>query len=156
MLLLTVSLLKFIFDQQKTNIFAISILVQSVHFPDSFELNLNEQLNEVQVPKTIDQAVELINNTKKRDLTDWNLAEHYDPKVLVQVLQKVSYTHPYVDSYYNRRDHSIMLVFSNPHDEVTLSNHEEWNIKLHSNVGFRYILSFNYWSDLQCNTVSCK
>jgi hypothetical protein len=86
----------------------------------------------------------MINNTRKRDLSEWNLAEHYDPKVLVQVLQKVSYTHPYVDSYYNRRDHSIMLVFSNPHDEATLSNHEEWNIKLHSNVGFRNYLEKIY------------
>ena len=61
------------------------LLVQSVHFPDSFEINLNEQLSELSPPKTVDQAIELINSTKKRDLTDWNLAEHYDPKVLVQV-----------------------------------------------------------------------
>ena len=58
--------------------------------------------------------------------------------IILKVLQKASYTHPYVDSYYNRRDHSLMLVLSNPHDESCLSNHEEWTIKLHSNVGFRY------------------
>jgi hypothetical protein len=79
----------------------------------------------------------MINSARKRDLTDWSFAEHYEPKTLVQVMQKVSYTHPYVDSYYNRRDDSIMLAFSNPHDEACLSNHEEWSIKLHSNVGFR-------------------
>ena len=62
------------------------ILVQSVHFPDSFDLNINEQLVEVVPPKTVDQTVEMINNTKKRDLSEWNLAEHYDPKVLVQVI----------------------------------------------------------------------
>ena len=48
-------------------------------------MNINEQLNEVTRPKTVDQAIEMINSTKKRDLSDWSLAEHYDPKVLVQV-----------------------------------------------------------------------
>ena len=33
-----------------------------------------------------------------------------------------------------------MLVFSNPFDETCLSNHEEWTIKLHSDVGFRNYL----------------
>jgi len=61
-----------------------------------------------------------------------------------KVLQKASYTHPYVDSYYNRRDNSLMLVFSNPYDESSLSNHEEWNIKLHSDVGFRNYLEKIY------------
>lgn len=37
-----------------------------------------------------------------------------------------------------------MLVFSNPHDEVTLTNHEEWSVKLHSNVGFRNYLEKIY------------
>jgi hypothetical protein len=35
--------------------------------------------------KTIDQTIEMIKQTKKRDLNDWNIAEHYEPKVLVQV-----------------------------------------------------------------------
>jgi hypothetical protein len=37
-----------------------------------------------------------------------------------------------------------MLAFSNPHDESCLSNHEEWTIKLHSNVGFRNYLEKIY------------
>ena len=37
-----------------------------------------------------------------------------------------------------------MLVFSNPFDESSLSNHEEWNIKLHSDVGFRNYLEKIY------------
>ena len=106
-----------------------------MHFPDTFEAN--EQMIEVTPTKTVDQAVEMINSTKKRNLDEWHLAEHYDPKSLVQVLQKASYTHPYADSYYNRRDNSLMLAFSNPFDEKNLVNHEEWVIKLHSNVGFR-------------------
>ena len=61
---------------------------------------------------------------------------------LLKKLQKVSYTHPYVDTYYNRRDNSLMLVFSNPFDESALSNNEDWTIKLHSNVGFRNYLDF--------------
>ena len=58
--------------------------MQSVHFPENFDLNSNEQIDLVQ-PKTIDQSIEMINSTKKRDLTDWNIAEHYEPKILVQV-----------------------------------------------------------------------
>jgi hypothetical protein len=109
--------------------------VQSVHFPDTYDLE--DQEIEIVQPKSVDQVVDMINGARKRDLTNWSFAEHYDPKSLVQVMQRVSYTHPYVDSYYNRRDDSIMLAFSNPHDEACLSNHEEWTIKLHSNVGFR-------------------
>jgi hypothetical protein len=48
-------------------------------------LNSSEQLAELVQPKTIDQSIEMINNTKRRDLSDWNIAEHYEPKVLVQV-----------------------------------------------------------------------
>ena len=55
------------------------------------------------------------------------------------MLQQASFTHPYIDSYYNRRDHSIMLVLSNPFNEAGLSNYEEHNVRLFSNVGFRYV-----------------
>lgn len=37
-----------------------------------------------------------------------------------------------------------MLVFSNPYDESSLSNNEDWTIKLHSNVGFRNYLEKIY------------
>lgn len=49
-----------------------------------------------------------------------------------------------MDTYYNRRDNSLMLVFSNPFDESALSNNEDWTIKLHSNVGFRNYLEKIY------------
>lgn len=107
-------------------------------------MNTSEQLIDIVTPKTVDQTLDLINSTKKRDLSDWIYAEHYEPKVLVQVLQQASHTHPYVDSYYNRRDDSLMLVFSNPHEDSSLSNHEEWTVKLHSNVGFRNYLEKIY------------
>ena len=63
------------------------ILVQSVHFPDSLEINSSDQqfLEAVMPSKTVDQTVEMIKATRKRDLTDWNLAEHYEPKILIQV-----------------------------------------------------------------------
>lgn len=104
----------------------------------------NEVLNDINQPKSIDEILEFINKTRKRDLTDWIYAEHYDPKTLVQKLQQTSYTHPFIDSYYNRRDDSLMIIFSNPYDETSLSNHEEWVIKLHSNVGFRNYLEKIY------------
>lgn len=59
--------------------------MQSVHFPDSYEMNMNEHMNEVTTPKSVEEVVEMINGARKRDLTDWNYAEHYEPKVLVQV-----------------------------------------------------------------------
>ncbi|RNA34738.1 sperm-associated antigen 17-like isoform X4 [Brachionus plicatilis] len=120
-------------------------IIQSVHFPDTYDLNnKNEALNDLNQPKSIDEIIDLINKSRKRDLTDWIFAEHYDPKTLVQILQQTSFTHPHVDSYYNRRDDSLMLIFSNPYDETTLSNHQEWAIKLHSNVGFRNYLEKIY------------
>lgn len=42
-------------------------------------------MDEVNLPKTVDEVLTLINNTRKRDLTNWNYGEHYDPKTLVQV-----------------------------------------------------------------------
>ena len=119
------------------------MLVQSVHFPEH-ENQHEHDPTEIIPTRTVDQAIEMINNTKKRDLNDWNLAEHYEPRVLVQVLSKINYTHPYVDSYYNRRDNSLMLVFSNPFDEATLCNNEEFSVKLHSDVGFRNYLEKIY------------
>lgn len=59
--------------------------VQSVHFPDTYDMNITEHMNEVTQPKTVDQIFDMINHTRKRDLTNWNYAEHYEPKVLVQV-----------------------------------------------------------------------
>lgn len=63
--------------------FFLKILVQSVHFPDSYEIN--DQPDEVPTPKTVDEIITFINSTRKRDLTNWSYAEHYEPKVLVQV-----------------------------------------------------------------------
>ncbi len=94
--------------------------------------------------KTIDQTIELIYNTKRRDLNDWNIAEHYEPRLLVQTLSKANQTHPYTDTYYNRRDNSLMLVLSNPYDENALVNNEEFSVKLHSDVGFRNYLEKIY------------
>jgi hypothetical protein len=117
--------------------------VQSVHFLDTFDdggemNNSSSEMIDIVPTKTVDQVVDLINSTKKRNLTDWCFAEHYEANVLVQVLQKAYYTHPYIDTYYNRRDNSLMLVLSNPHED-NLTNNQEWNIKLHSNVGFRFV-----------------
>lgn len=42
-------------------------------------------MNDVTTPKTADEILNLINSTRKRDLTDWNYAEHYEPNILVQV-----------------------------------------------------------------------
>lgn len=86
----------------------------------------------------------MIQESRKRNLSKWNFAEHYDPKVFVQVLQDAIYTHPFIDTYYNRRDHSLMLVLSNPFNEKTRCNNQNYSVKLHSNVGLRNYLEKIY------------
>ena len=55
---------------------------------------------------------------------------------VVQVLKDAMYKLPYVDTYYHKRDHSLMVVLHNPHNPE-YQNHEDWHTELHSNLGFR-------------------
>jgi hypothetical protein len=115
-------------------IIQLNFSVQSVHFGDGDDL-----ANDIETvpPTSIDQMMGLIKSSKQRDLSKWTFAEHFEPKLFVQVLQEAAYTHPFIDTYYNRRDHSIMLVLSNPFNENTLKNKQSSSFRLHSNVGFR-------------------
>ena len=59
--------------------------------------------------------------------------------LIKQVLEAARLTHPYMDTYYHKRDHSLLLALHNPigpKKESRLS----WSTKLHSNVGFRNYL----------------
>lgn len=56
----------------------------------------------------------------------------------LQVLQEASYNMPYMDCYYHRRDHSLMVVLHNPATDE-LYNKATWNTALHSDLGFRYV-----------------
>lgn len=56
-----------------------------------------------------------------------------------QVLESARLNNPYMDTYYHKRDHSLLLALHNP---VGPNNHSmsSWSTKLHSNVGFRNYL----------------
>ncbi|XP_078618505.1 sperm-associated antigen 17-like isoform X8 [Branchiostoma floridae x Branchiostoma japonicum] len=84
-------------------------------------------------------TVNLIEATQKRQLDDWCFAEHFEPEVLIQVLDEAKFKYSHMDSYYHKRDHSMMMVFHNPLGP-DLHNHTAWNTYLHSDVGFRNYL----------------
>ncbi|XP_029422246.1 sperm-associated antigen 17 [Nannospalax galili] len=92
-------------------------------------------------PKKMMVEVDLedIKSTQQRSLMDWSFTEHFQPKVLLQVLQEAHYQYQCVDSYYHTQDNSLLLVFHNPMNTQRL-HCEYWNTALHSNVGFRNYL----------------
>ena len=58
---------------------------------------------------------------------------------LDQVLEAARFSRPYTDTYYHKRDHTLLLALHNPvgpNSQSSLS----WQSKLHSNVGFRNYL----------------
>ncbi|XP_035307203.1 sperm-associated antigen 17 [Cricetulus griseus] len=87
----------------------------------------------------VEANLEDIKKTQQRSLTDWSFTEHFQPKVLLQVLQEAHQQYRCVDSYYHTQDNSLLLVFHNPMNTQRL-HCEYWNIALHSNVGFRNYL----------------
>ena len=56
----------------------------------------------------------------------------------LQVMKDASFTLPYVDTYYHKRDHCLLVVMHNPHNSK-LQNEMSWSQKLHSNVGVRCV-----------------
>lgn len=56
-----------------------------------------------------------------------------------QVLNEARLTQPYVDTYYHKHDDTLLVVFHNPVGKQ-LHNRSIWNVRLHSNVGFRNYL----------------
>nr|XP_044993817.1 sperm-associated antigen 17 [Jaculus jaculus] len=90
--------------------------------------------------KTVVEAeLDDIRKTQQRSLVDWSFTEHFQPKVLLQVLQEAHQQYQCVDSYYHTQDNSLLLVFHNPMNTQRL-HCKYWNIALHSNVGFRSYL----------------
>lgn len=56
-----------------------------------------------------------------------------------QVLEAARLANPYMDTYYHKRDHSLLLALHNPVGANGVSK-SSWSTKLHSNVGFRNYL----------------
>ncbi|XP_066455325.1 sperm-associated antigen 17 isoform X2 [Eleutherodactylus coqui] len=90
-----------------------------------------------------------IQKSQRRSLSDWCYSEHYDPTVLIQVLQESLESYRCMDSYYHTQDNSLLIVLHNPMDAFHQSQ-ESWDMALHSNVSFRNYLelvadSISHW-----------
>ncbi|XP_078373230.1 sperm-associated antigen 17-like isoform X2 [Oculina patagonica] len=75
-----------------------------------------------------------------RNLDEWFFVEHFDHKTMIQVLEAARLANPYIDTYYHKRDHSLLLALHNPVGANCDSSKSSWSTKLHSNVGFRNYL----------------
>ncbi|XP_036047259.1 sperm-associated antigen 17 [Onychomys torridus] len=118
--------------------------------PESLEQTMDTEIKEEATTKdgslekkpkkmVVEANLEDIKKTQQRSLTDWSFTEHFQPKVLLQVLQEAHQQYRCVDSYYHTQDNSLLLIFHNPMNMQRL-HCEYWNIALHSNVGFRNYL----------------
>lgn len=109
----------------------------SVHFgTDHHGVEIIPLQTSPEPTKSIDESMEEIVNAQKRNLDQWCFAEHYESDVLLQVLRKALCTLPYYDTYYHKRDHSLMIVLHNP-QSPDMQNCTFWENNLHSGVGFR-------------------
>ncbi|XP_074656457.1 sperm-associated antigen 17-like [Tubulanus polymorphus] len=118
----------------------LSGTLHSVRFGTDPEGNVIEPLPSSPEPeKTIDEGMDEVVDAQMRNLDQWCFAEHYEPHILLQVLEKAAYTLPYVDTYYHKRDHTLMVILHNPHS-LELQSFVDWEENLHSNVGFRNYL----------------
>ncbi|KAL3882261.1 hypothetical protein ACJMK2_028623 [Sinanodonta woodiana] len=101
----------------------------------------NEVVEELVEAKTTEQSMSEILDAQKRLLDQWCFAEHYEPKILVQVLRDAMLTLPQMDTYYHKRDHSLLVILHNPFNQE-FQNHIDWHTELHSNLGFRNYLDY--------------
>ena len=57
----------------------------------------------------------------------------------IQVVDEAHDLRPYLDTYYNRGNNTLLVVLQNPTNE-SLQNNHGWNSWLHSDVGFKNYL----------------
>ncbi|XP_050391323.1 sperm-associated antigen 17 isoform X2 [Patella vulgata] len=100
-----------------------------------------EDVEEEVEEKTIEDSMMEVVDAQKRTLDEWCYAEHFDAKVLLQILNEASYILPFTNTYYNKRDHSMMLILHSPYN-AELQNHVDWHTELHSNMGFRNYMEY--------------
>ncbi|XP_030828795.1 sperm-associated antigen 17-like isoform X3 [Strongylocentrotus purpuratus] len=79
---------------------------------------------------------DVIGDTQLRNLDEWCYAEHFEAPVLIQILEEAREMYPFMDTYYHKRDHTLLVVMHNPVGPE-LKNTQPWDTKLHSDVGFR-------------------
>ncbi|KAK3098986.1 hypothetical protein FSP39_024961, partial [Pinctada imbricata] len=105
------------------------------------ELDDADEVVEAEPDKTAEESLREIVDAQKRSLDQWCFAEHYETNVLLQILKEAVYYLPFIDMYYNKRDHSMMVVLHNPYS-LELQNHIDWHTELHCNLGFRNYLEY--------------
>ncbi|CAF0734574.1 unnamed protein product [Rotaria sordida] len=111
-----------------------------VNNPDN---NLYQQMSHIMPPvggANVDGTIQNITQYHKRNLNDWNFAEHFEPDVFAQVFEQALFTHSNINVYYNRRDNTHMIILSLPVPEGKTIGYENTSKKLFSDVGFRNFL----------------
>ncbi|CAF4384534.1 unnamed protein product [Rotaria sp. Silwood2] len=111
-----------------------------VNNPDN---NLYQQMSHLMPPvggANVDGTIQNITQYHKRNLNDWNFAEHFEPDVFAQVIEQALFTHSHINVYYNRRDNTHMIILSLPVPEGRTIGYENTSKKLFSDVGFRNFL----------------
>ncbi|XP_046333573.2 sperm-associated antigen 17-like isoform X4 [Haliotis rufescens] len=91
--------------------------------------------------QSVEDSIKEIVEAQKRTLDQWCFAEHFDNSILLQVMKEASCSLPFIDTYYHKRDHSLLVVLHNPYN-AELQNHVDWHTELHSNMGFRNYLEY--------------
>lgn len=74
-----------------------------------------------------------------RNLTHYCWLERFEPGILFQILDAAAEIRPFLDTYYNRGNNTMLMVLHNPSNK-NLQNNTNWDAWLHSNVGFRNYL----------------
>ncbi|CAF0822833.1 unnamed protein product [Adineta ricciae] len=111
--------------------------------PKSQDNNLQQQLPHILPPignVHVDGTIQAVLQHHKRNLNDWNFAEHFEPDIFLQIIEQALFTHSHVDVYYNRRDQTHMIVLSLPIPTDKTIGHQTTSKKLFSDVGFRNFL----------------
>ncbi|XP_061176448.1 sperm-associated antigen 17-like isoform X2 [Saccostrea echinata] len=101
----------------------------------------DKEVTEEEPVKSAEESMHEIVDAQKRVLDQWCFAEHYEPHILLQVLKEASYTLPFIDHYFNKRDNSMMVILHNPYN-TEFQNHVDWHTELHCNLGFRNYLEY--------------
>ncbi|CAF1080181.1 unnamed protein product [Adineta steineri] len=119
-------------------------LVYTVRFDvNNPENNLQNQMSHILPPigdVHTDGTIQAVIQHHKRNLNDWNFAEHFEPEIFSQVIEQALFTHSHVDVYYNRRDQTHMMVLSLPIPAGKTTGYDNTSKKLFSDVGFRNFL----------------
>ncbi|UJR27796.1 hypothetical protein I4U23_009067 [Adineta vaga] len=113
---------------------------QSSRQPDK---DLSQQLPHILPPVGdvhVDGTIQAVLQHHKRNLNDWNFAEHFEPEIFLQVIEQALFTHSHVDIYFNRRDQTHMMVLSLPIPTDKTIGYKTTSKKLFSDVGFRNFL----------------